>query len=144
MSSSRLTVERPGVVFDTNTVLSALLFSRGRLAWLRAHWQSAICIPLISSTTAAELARVLSYPKFRLQEGDRLELLGEYIPFCEVVTEISTCPVLCRDPQDQPFLDLSQSGAASVLVSGDKDLLALAGQATFAIETPEEYRKRAW
>ncbi len=27
------------VVFDTNTVISALLF-RGRMAWLVAHWQS--------------------------------------------------------------------------------------------------------
>jgi predicted nucleic acid-binding protein len=29
-----------------------------------------------------------------------------------------------------------------MLVTGDKDLLALAGQTAFVIETPEEYRRR--
>jgi predicted nucleic acid-binding protein len=41
---------------------------------------------------------------------------------------------------DQPFLDLTQSGKADLLVSGDQDLLALAGQMEFLIETPESCR----
>jgi predicted nucleic acid-binding protein len=39
-------------------------------------------------------------------------------------------------------LDLSQSGKADLLVTGDEDLLALAGKTEFVIETPEEYRRR--
>jgi predicted nucleic acid-binding protein len=50
------------------------------------------------------------------------------------------CPCLCRDRGDQPFLDLAQSGQADVLVSGDRDLLALVEQTRFVIETPEAYR----
>jgi predicted nucleic acid-binding protein len=34
---------------------------------------------------------------------------------------------VCRDPFDMPFLHLAMSGKARVLVSGDRDLLALAG-----------------
>lgn len=37
-------------------------------------------------------------------------------------------PQICRGEKDQPFLDLAQSGGAELLVSGDNDLLALAGQ----------------
>lgn len=130
------------IVFDTTTVLSALLFENGRLAWLRLHWQQERCLPLVCQETVAELTRVLAYPKFRLTAEDRDELLAEYLPFCKIVALTKKCPVRCRDRNDQPFLDLAHSGMAQVLVSGDRDLLALAGQTRFLIETPEEYRRR--
>jgi uncharacterized protein len=130
------------VVFDTTTVLSTLLFADGRLAWLRRHWRDGGSTPLVSRATAAELTRVLGYPKFRLSQDDRRELLAEYLPYCEVIELTEECVSICRDENDQPFLDLAQSGKADLLVSGDQDLLALAEQTTFLIETPEAYRRR--
>jgi uncharacterized protein len=130
------------IVFDTTTVVSALLFSSGRLVWLRQHWSNADCIPLISRATAAELTRVLGYPKFRLSADDRTELLAECLPYCEIVEPLQRCTAICRDANDQPFLDLAQSGKADLLVTGDKDLLILTGQTLFLIETPEAYRSR--
>jgi putative PIN family toxin of toxin-antitoxin system len=130
------------VVFDTTTVLSTLLFADGRLAWLRRHWRDGGSTPLVSRATAAELTRVLGYPKFRLSQDDRRELLAEYLPYCEVIELTQECVSICRDENDQPFLDLAQSGKADLLVSGDQDLLALAEQTTFLIETPEAYRRR--
>ena len=130
------------MVFDTTTVVSALVFAHGRLSWLLQHWQEGGCTPLISSTTAAELTRVLGYPKFRLSLEDRRELLAHYVPYCEIIERVTHCPQTCRDEKDQPFLDLAQSGGAELLVSGDNDLLALAGQTTFLLETPEAYRLR--
>jgi uncharacterized protein len=122
--------------------VSALLFADGRLAWLRKHWREAGCVPLISRDTAAELTRVLQYPKFHLSSDDRRELLAEYLPYCEIVEVRRRCNSVCRDANDQPFLDLAQSGKAGLLVSGDRDLLALAGETRFLIETPEAYRLR--
>lgn len=130
------------VVFDTNVVLSALLFTHGRLSWMVGHWQTGDCLPLVSRTTAAELAGILAYPKFRLSAEEQLEALANYVPFCEAVEIAKSCPVLCRDAKDQMLLDLAQSGRADMLVTGDEDLLALAGQTEFVIETPEEYRRR--
>jgi putative PIN family toxin of toxin-antitoxin system len=130
------------VVFDTTTVVSALVFANHRLSWLLQHWQEGACTPLISSATAAELTRVLGYPKFRLSLEDRRELLAHYVPYCEIVERVTRCPQGCRDEKDQPFLDLAQSGGAELLVSGDRDLQALAGQTTFLIQTPEAYRLR--
>jgi uncharacterized protein len=132
------------VVFDTTTVVSALLFANGRLAWLRQHWRDGGSTPLISRATAAELTRVLGYPKFRLSQDDRRELLAEYLPYCKIIEHTEECVSVCRDENDQPFLDLAQSGKADLLVSGDQDLLALAGQTTFLIETPEAYRRRTF
>ncbi len=130
------------VVFDTNVVLSALLFPAGRLAWLRQHWREGGAVPLISPATARELTRVLAYSKFRLSEQYRMELLAMYIPYCESLNLVNKCPVACRDPKDQSVLDLAHSGKAEFLVTGDEDLLALAGQTAFVIETPEGYRRR--
>lgn len=129
-------------VFDTNTVVSALLLANGRLAWLRRHWRAGGSVPLISRATAAELTRVLGYPKFKLFADERMELLGDYLPFCETVDRVERCIAECRDANDQLFLDLAGSGKAEVLVTGDRDLLALARQTPFSIETPEEYRQR--
>jgi putative PIN family toxin of toxin-antitoxin system len=130
------------VVFDTNVVLSALLFPAGRLAWLRQHWREGGAVPLISPATARELTRVLGYSKFRLSESYYVELLAMYIPYCASLDPADKCSVQCRDAKDQPLLDLAQSGKADVLVTGDEDLLALAEQTAFVIETPEEYRRR--
>ena len=131
---------KPRAVFDTNTVVSALLFPRGRLTWLRCHWRDGECVPLLSKATAAELHRVLCYPKFRLDPEVRLELIGEYLPYCEIVEVTQECPQICRDPYDQQFLDLAFCGNAEVLVTGDDDLLVLAASTPFRINSPEDYR----
>ena len=130
------------VVFDTNTVLSALIFTVGRLAWLRAHWRERRSIALVSRATAAELKWVLGYRKLKLSAEYQLELLGDYLSYCETIEVGGICPARCREPKDQPFLDLAHYGKADVLVTGDKDLLALAGQTVLVIETPEAYRRR--
>ena len=130
------------VVFDTTTVVSALLFANDRLAWLRQHWREGGCVPLISRATALELTRVLGYSKFRLSPDERTELLAEYLPYWEVIEPTERCASVGRDANDQPFLDLAESGKADLLVSGDQDLLTMAGQTTFLIETPESYRRR--
>jgi putative PIN family toxin of toxin-antitoxin system len=132
----------PRVVFDTNVALSALLFTQGRLSWLVGHWQSGNCIPLVSPVAAHELAKVLAYAKFQLSAGEQLDVLANYIPFCEAIEIVKPSPLVCRDPKDQPYLDLAYSGKASLLVTDDADLLALAGQTQFVIETPEAYRLR--
>jgi putative PIN family toxin of toxin-antitoxin system len=132
----------PRVVFDSSTVVPALLFASGRLAWLRSHWREGDCVPMISRVTTAELIRVLRYPKFKLSAEDCRELLADYLPYCEVVEVTRRCGCVCRDKNDQPFLDLAQSGKADFLVSGDKYLLSLEGQTSFAIETAEAYRSR--
>jgi putative PIN family toxin of toxin-antitoxin system len=84
---------------------------------------------LASRATAGELARVLRYPKFGLSTAEQEELLADYLPWVQVVHVPVPPPRVprCRDPFDLPFLHLAVAGKAHVLVSGDRDLLALAG-----------------
>lgn len=146
MSAARPRRGQPRVVLDTNVVLSALVFAAGTTARLRQAWQAGLCVPLASTATAKELVRVLAYPKFKLGAAEQEELLGDYLPFAEVVPVPEPPPRVpdCRDPHDLPFLHLAAAGKADALVTGDADLLALAGLTArqglrHAIVTPQAF-----
>jgi predicted nucleic acid-binding protein len=47
----------------------------------------------------------------------------------------------CRDPFDQPFLQLAIAGKADYLLSGDQDVLSLAEQFKCPIVTAEQFLK---
>ena len=131
------------LVLDTNVLLSALLFPAGSLSWLRQAWQSEAVRPLASRDTTAELVRVLAYPKFRLHDDEREDLLADYLPWCETVNVSKAPPVPpCRDPYDRPFLKLALVAQADALVTGDDDLLVLADVFSVPILTPHALRER--
>jgi putative PIN family toxin of toxin-antitoxin system len=115
------------VVLDTNCVISALLFSKQTLAWLRHGWQNEHIIPLASKDTVNELMRVLAYPKFKLSKTEQALLLADFLPYAETVTieQIPNALPLIRDPADQMFLILAVVGQAEVLVTGDADILEI-------------------
>jgi putative PIN family toxin of toxin-antitoxin system len=117
------------VVLDTNVVLSALVFGGGIPSQVRQAWQRGLIVPLACTFTVEELVRVLAYPKFRLSASEQEELLADYLPFVQTVRIPEPPPRVpdCRDAMDMPFLHLAVVGKASVLVSGDRDLLSMAG-----------------
>lgn len=136
-------MSRPRIVLDTNVLLSALLFHAGSLSWLRHAWWSETLRPLASRDTAAELIRVLSHPKFRLTPEEREDLLGDYLPWCETVMVPKGIEVpRCRDPFDRSFLELALAAKADALITGDRDLLALAGVFSVPILAPAAFRDR--
>jgi putative PIN family toxin of toxin-antitoxin system len=131
------------VVFDTNTVISALLFSEGQLAWLRTVWRQGTIVPLISKATTEEIVRVLGYPKFHLDAADQEELLGDFLPFAEIIEAVlpTGAAPICRDKHDQIFLELAVTSKADALVTGDADLLVLAEQSPISIMTPADFHR---
>lgn len=116
------------VVLDTNVLVSALLFERGSLAWIRKAWQS-------------RLMRVLAYPKFRISAVELEQLLADLLPWCESwITPMAAAEQQVRDPKDQMFVDLALSARVSALVSGDADLLVLRDQLkAIQVLTPAEF-----
>lgn len=106
------------VDLDTNVLVSALLFEKGRLAWLRRSWQT------------GALIRVLAYPKFRLTRPAIDQLLGDVLPWCET-----------RAGPIEPCRHQVLAAGVPVLVSGDGDLLALKNQLQpLLILTPAEFQ----
>jgi putative PIN family toxin of toxin-antitoxin system len=116
------------VVLDTNVVLSALIFNNAASQALREAWRGGRLIPCACTATVQELMRVLAYPKFRLSASAQHELLADFLPYVQVVHMPDPPPAVptCRDPHDEVFMQLALVANAEALVSGDKDLLALA------------------
>jgi len=139
--TSRRASAPASVVFDSNVVVSALLFGGDMASRLRQAWQSGACRPLVSTATVQELIRVLAYPKFRLSAQEQDELLADHLPYAISVSVPHPEPVVpaCRDPFDLPFLHLAVAGKAHALVTGDRDLLTLAGQTQFEILRPAAF-----
>jgi putative PIN family toxin of toxin-antitoxin system len=131
----------PRVVLDTHVVVSGLVFPKGRLAALRYAWHGRRSQPLVSPVTAGELMRALGYPKFGLSADEQRELLADYLPYCTTVRMPRKPPKTpaCRDPFDVAFLQLAIVGKAECIVTGDRHLLALAGQFDCPIVTAEQW-----
>jgi len=118
-----------GVVLDTNCLVSALIFSSGRMSWLRLSWQRGVIVPVVSGETIRELMRVLAYPKFRLEKEEIESLLGEFLPWARMVKLFVPVDELepLRDRDDAVFIHLARQAGAAFLVSGDRHLLELKG-----------------
>lgn len=131
----------PRVVHDTNSLVSDMIFSRGRFVWLRHAWQTKRFIPLVSHDTVSELLRVLAYPKFKLTRDAQEALLAEFLPYVETV-KINTRPAglpNIRDADDAIFLELAAVSRADALVSGDGDIQAIRQQFHIPILTVSEF-----
>ena len=127
------------VVLDTNALVSALLFS-GLSSKLVSRWRNGAITLLLSRDILDEYLRVLSYPKFELSEEDIKELIQEEIlPYAEVVKPKRRLRVVQRDPSDDKFLECAVAGKASVIISGDKDLLSLGRYGRIRIQTPAQF-----
>ena len=116
------------VVLDTNTVLEWLVFRdapacglgasihRGRLRWLA------------SPRMLAELRAVLSRPLASRWNDAREHALtieiSQWAFMCAEPT-IASHPLLCRDPEDQVFIDLAREHSPALLLTRDRALLAL-------------------
>ena len=131
----------PRVVLDTNCLISALIFSRGKFAWLREAWQTKRFTPLASHDTASELLRVLAHPKFKLTRDEQETLLADFLPYVETVKIDQTPESLpdIRDADDIIFLVLATVAQAEALVSGDGDIQAVRDQFHIPIFTVAEF-----
>jgi uncharacterized protein len=126
-------------VFDTGVLVSAALFADsvpGR-AMREASVRGRL---LLSQATAEELAEVLNRRKFDdyVSVPTRKRFLAAFVREALVV-ETNRSFVVCRDPKDDKFLELAVCGNASILVTGDRDLLILHPFQGISILTPSQF-----
>jgi uncharacterized protein len=130
------------VVLDTNVVVSALLFT-GISSKLVPLWQDDVITVLVSRGILEEYLRVLSYPKFKLSEGDIKGLVQEeLLPYVEVVKAGRRLRVVDRDPSDDKFVECAVAGKARVIISGDKDLLSIGRYQKILIQSPAQFLEK--
>ena len=130
------------VVLDTNVLVSALLF-KGKVSRFVVLWQQGSMSPLLSKKTFEELKKVLTYPKFALDQEEIGAILeDEIFPFFEIIDPVEPIQGACADPDDDPFIACAVSGGADVVVTGDAQLVGMKQYKTVRFVTPSEFLKR--
>lgn len=137
-----MTTERR-LVIDTNLWISRLLLPGGTAARAVDHGL-AWGMPLMSEATLAELADVLSRPRFDrwVSRAERQQFLRQLGGVVRLVI-VTQCVRACRDPKDDKFLDVALTGQAQLIVTGDRDLLALHPFHGIEILTPTAFSQKA-
>ena len=90
---------------------------------------------ILGVTVLAESRRVLRQ-KMRVPAETTRELIDFLRREAVVVGKAPALPLAIRDASDGPVLAEAVAGGAEVLVTGDEDLLAVAGQSPIRILTP--------
>ncbi len=116
---------RARYVFDTNVIISALLFAESPPGQA-LYWALEKGEVLLSGAVIEELNEVLSRERFeRYLRLDERELFLDALIRETTLIEITQRVSACRDSKDDKFLELAVSGDASFIISGDDDLLVL-------------------
>lgn len=136
----------PAIVIDTQVVMDWLVFRDARVQTLAAAVTSGAVRWLVAPAMRDEIRHVLGRGVAAAYSPD--------LPFIEAQFDALAQPaeapppqplagrMVCRDPDDQKFIDLALSSGARWLVSRDKAVLALAKRARargLAIVTPERW-----
>jgi uncharacterized protein len=127
------------IVFDTNVIVSALMFppSAPRKAFNLAYSTGKI---LASTATILELEEVLSRNKFQkyFSMEERIQFVARFFADAEII-EIREKIIACRDRKDDKFLELAVNGKANYIITGDQDLLVLNPFQVIAIISVSDY-----
>lgn len=116
------------IVLDTNVVLDLLVFDDPATPALQQALTDGALRWIATPVMREELARVLAYPHllgrldhYRLCADDVLSAFDRQVQQMDVAPR---APMVCRDPDDQKFIDLAFSHRAALL-SKDHAVLKL-------------------
>lgn len=126
-------------VFDTNVIVNALLFEESKPAQVffsaLQHGEILLSVDLVN-----EIHEVIYRKKFdHYISNEQRDAFLIALVQTGTLMEITESIRVCRDPKDNMILELAVSGKADVVISGDKDLLALHPFREISILTPEDY-----
>ncbi|ADV81217.1 putative toxin-antitoxin system toxin component, PIN family [Terriglobus saanensis] len=129
------------VVLDTNVLVSGLAYPGSVPGRIVGLWRQGGLDVVLSRYILDETARVLPHlSRIQLGASEIRDLVDSLMFLADVVEpDAGTDPNL-RDAADQQVLGTFVAAQASYLITGDKDLLALA--ATYPIVTPAAFWAR--
>jgi len=122
------TVDIPTVVLDTNIVLDLWLYQDPATPALLTALQQRQIQWVATQAMREELHRVLTYPHIterRLKQQIEVDwLLAQFDVHASLCDVAPRAPYVCKDPDDQKFIDLAVVHKA-LLISKDKQVLRL-------------------
>ncbi|MAO13053.1 putative toxin-antitoxin system toxin component, PIN family [Marinobacter sp.] len=134
------------VVLDTNVIISGLAYPSSAPGRVMQAWRSGALDVVLSEYILDEIRRVLPRLSHRHGMTDaEIDDLVDILSFlAELVDPVKLPDDAVRDKNDTPVLGTLVAGmqahGVDYLITGDKDLLALAGQ--FPVVTPADFWAR--
>lgn len=126
------------VVLDTNVLVSGLAYPGSVPGRIVTAWRQGGLEVVLSRYILDELVRVLPrLPRVRMTPNEIRDLADSFMFLADVVEPDGEPDEKLRDPADQPVLLTLVAAKADYLITGDKDLLALASR--YPIVTPAEF-----
>lgn len=123
-------IDRPSIVVDTQVVMDWLVFNDPRVQALAAALTSGALRWLVAPAMRDEIRHVLGRGVAARYAPDLTLIEAHFDAHCVAVDAAEPSPrLVCRDPDDQKFIDLALAYRARWLISRDKALLALAKRA---------------
>ena len=125
------------MVLDTNIWLDWLLFDDARTVGLRAAVAGGAVRPVATAAMRAEFAAVIARPPFEARRTTAFGPGAEGVDAALAAWDglVALCPgapasrLVCRDADDQGFVDLAIGARAGWLLSRDRAVRALARRA---------------
>jgi len=128
-----LALERPAIVIDTQVVMDWLVFRDARVQALTSAVTSGALRWLVAPAMRDEIRHVLGRGIAAAYAPDLAFIEAQFDAHALAVEAVTPQPLagrlVCRDPNDQKFIDLALATQARWLISRDKALLALAKRA---------------
>jgi len=129
------------VVLDTNVLVSGLAYPGSVPGRIVGAWRRGGLDVVLSKYILDEMVRVL--PKLSSNKRSPAEirdLADSFLFTAEIFEPSGEMDATLRDKADQPVLGTLLAAKADYLITGDKDLLALAGK--YPIVTPAVFWER--
>jgi len=129
------------VVLDTNVLVSGLAYPASIPGRILGAWRQGAIDLVLSRYILDEMVRVL--PRLRrisLTPSEIRDLADSFLFLAEIVEPSAELEKALRDKADQLVLGTLRSAKADYLITGDKDLLALAE--IYPIVTPAVFWER--
>lgn len=126
------------IVLDTNVFISGIFFS-GLPSMILQAWRDLKIQIILSEEILGEYQRVAEElsSKFSAVHIDRIiELLTIYGEDFET-KDISVS--VCKDPDDNKFIECAIAGNSKLIVSGDKHLLNVTGYQGISVLKPRDF-----
>ena len=125
------------IVIDTNVIASAIFFG-GRPKELIEHLVYRRVDAYASTEIISEYRETIEELRERYPNRPNNIPLTDIL-FAMKMVEPTTHVDICRDPEDNKFIDCAIDGGCIYIVSGDKDLLSLKSYGDIEIVTVSDF-----
>jgi putative PIN family toxin of toxin-antitoxin system len=126
------------VILDTNVFISGIFFSGPPSKILKAWGNHSFQI-VLSQDILNEYQRVAEDLSFKFPAIDILPIIEQITIHAQFVDTQEVDIALCKDPDDDKFIECAIVGECKIIISGDKHLLKLSGYQGIIIMNPRNF-----